>query len=269
MKYFLTFCAAVAVALSVSTSCEKPVEYDFEQDSISGLWGKVELFNQFGESAGALSNIQIVAHVSDTILNFSDGSITVFDTLITTYTDSKGEWEMRRNPQGYYTIEVLKEGFGKNQIYQHYYDTSRADTLPSLYLAMKPQGSIALNSLAVANSILSISRTISFVGSKDYALSAWYFFDTVADLTHEKHLYAYMAGAKNSDGEATNTLTIQKPLDKLYSAGIREGQQVFVRAYVDNYKYVRYAIDSAVWEYPNVLGESQVLDFTMPPLEIQ
>lgn len=268
MKYFLTFCIAVAVALSVSTSCDKPVEYDFSQDSVRGLWGKVELFNQFGERAGLLSNIQIVAHVSDTMYNFNNNSTEVFDTIITTYTNDQGEWIMRRT-SGYYTIEMNKEGFGKNQIFQYRYDTTRADTLPTMYLAMQPQGSVMLDAVSVTNNILDISRTIFFAGSRDYPLSVWYFFDTVATVSNESYAYAYMAGAKNSGGLPSNSMTIQKPLDKLYSSGIREGQQVYVRAYVDNYKYVRFQVDSAQWVYPNIVGGSDVLEFTMPVLEIE
>ncbi|MDR0941774.1 MAG: hypothetical protein LBM68_06060 [Bacteroidales bacterium] len=265
MKYFITFCIAVTVALSISTSCDKPVEYDFSQDSVRGLWGTVELFNQFGEQAGSLSNIQIVAHVSDTMFNFNNNSTEVLDTIITTYTNDKGEWEMRRT-QGYYTIEIQKEGFGKNQIFQYRYDTTRADTLPTIYLAMKPQGLVTIDSVSVTNNILDISRTISFVGSRDYALSVWYFFDTLASVSNERYAYVYMAGAKNSGGLPLNSMTIQKPLDKLYASGIHEGQQVYVRAYADNYKYVRYQIDSALWVYPNITEGSNVLNFTMPPL---
>jgi len=161
---------------------------------------------------------------------------------------------------------MLKEGFGKNQIFQHHFDTTRADTLPTMYLAKQPQGSLALNSMTLEGNVLNISRTISFVGTRDYALSTWYFFDTTAGVSNENYAYAYMAGAKNSDGKHSNSMTIQKPLDKLYSSGIRDGQQVYVRAYADNYKYVRFQIDTARWVYPNITEGSNVLNFTMPPL---
>ncbi|MDR1761079.1 MAG: hypothetical protein LBR55_01370 [Bacteroidales bacterium] len=269
MKYFLIFCSAIAIALSISTSCNKPAIYDFSQDSIRGLWGRVELFNEFGERAGSFGNIQIVAHISDTINNFNDGSTSVFDTIITTYTNEKGEWVLRRNPPGYYTIEMLKEGYGKNQIYQHRYDTTHADTLPMQYLAQKAHGSIRLDSIVIKNQILNISRTIYFVGTRNYALSTWYFFDTTDMVSNESYAYAYVAGAKNSDGQPENSMTIQKPLEKLYASGMREGQQVYMRAYCDNYKYMSYQVDSAEWEYPNLLEGSNVMDFVLPVLEIE
>ncbi len=269
MKYFVSFCVAIAIAFSISISCNKPAEYDFSQDSIRGLWGSVELYNEFGERAPSFNNVQIVAHISDTILNFSDGTTSVIDTIITTFTNNQGEWVLRSSPRGYYTIEMLKEGFGKNQIFQHHFDTTRADTLPVMYLAQQPQGSIRLDAVNVTNQILDISRTISFVGGRDYRLSTWYFFDTTAQVSNENYAYAYMAGAKNSNGLPSNSMTISKPLDNLRSAGIREEQTVYVRAYVDNYKYTRFLVDSAVWEYPNITGESNVLEFSMPILEIK
>jgi len=276
MKYFLTFCIAIAIALSISTStftsCNKePDGRDTTRDHIRGLWGKVEGFNEYGEPLGLLNDVQIVVHISD--------NITGIDTLITTTTgkwtdkDEKNgknsEWEgwrIRGNPQGYYTIEILKEGFGKNQIFRRYFSTTSADTLPTMYLAQKPQGSVALDNITLTGNVLNISRTIFFAGSRDYALSTWYFFDTTANVSNENNVYAYMAGAKNSGGKSSNTMTIKKPLDNLYSSGIREGQQVYVRAYADNYKYVCYEVDSAVWEYPNITEGSNVLNFIMPPM---
>ncbi|MCL2327502.1 MAG: hypothetical protein FWC39_03195 [Bacteroidetes bacterium] len=265
MKYFLTFCIAIAIALSISTStftsCNKEPEIDTSRNHIRGLWGKVEGFNEYGEPLGLLNDVQIVVRIMG------------IDTLITTTTgkwnDEDGKWEgwrLRGNPQGYYTIEILKEGFGKNQIFRRYFSATRADTLPTMYLAKQPQGSIALDDITLTGNVLNISRTIFFVGTRSYALSAWYFFDTTANVSNENNVYAYMAGAKNSDGKSSNTMTIKKPLDNLYSSGIREGQQVYVRAYADNYKYVRFEIDSAVWVYPNITEGSNVLNFTMPPM---
>ncbi|MDR2962822.1 MAG: hypothetical protein LBU90_04185 [Bacteroidales bacterium] len=269
MKYFLIFFAAAAIACSVSTSCNKTPEYDFSQDSVRGLWGKVALYNEFGERLSAFDNVHIVAHVSDTTHNFSDNSLTVFDTTISTFTNAQGEWVFRKSPQGYYTIEMLKDGFGKNQIFQYHYDTTRADTLPTMYLAQRPQGSVRLNEVLLVGTILNISRTIFFVGTRNYALSTWYFFDTIAGVNSENYTYSYMSGAKNSDGLPHNTMTIQKPLDKLYSAGFREGQTVYVRAYADNYRYVRFQTGKDTWAYPNIVGESNEMQFTMPPMEIQ
>ena len=264
-KLSLVFLVALMVVSLFS--CNKDVPYNFqENDTTRGMWGNVVLYDEFGNEVLNYEGVSIKAHCIDTLDIDSLGNVVIFDTIINTTTDKKGFWALDKAPSGRYTIEFLKDGYCKNQIYNYSYDTMRADTLDMLYLSVKPQGSIALDSISLTNKVLNISRTISFttVQSTDYMLSTWYFFDTIPTVSNTQYIYSYISGASVANGGKTNSMTIKKPLDKLFENGIKAGQKVYVRAYVDNAKYVQYQISEDEWVYPNISIGSSILSFTMP-----
>ena len=265
MKYILFIISTTILIMLFS--CNKDVPYVFkENDTTRGIWGEVVLYDEFGNEVMNYEGVSVKAHCVDTIDIDTSGNVIVFDTIIYTTTDAKGFWSFDKAPGGNYTIEFLKDGYCKNQIYNYSYDTMRADTLDMLYLSVKPQGSIALDSISLLSKVLQISRTISFstVQSTDYMLSTWYFFDTLPNVSSTQYIYSYVSGASVSNGGKTNSMTIKKPLDKLFENGIKAGQQVYVRAYIDNAKYMQYQIAEDEWVYPNLSVGSLILNFTMP-----
>ena len=266
MKYIITICTVLYIFLSVS--CKKQDTYGVdENDTTRGIWGFIELYDEFGNKILNASGVNVIAHCIDTLSVDTAGNPTaIFDTILTTTSDNKGSWMFNKAPSGRYTIAFSKEGFCNNQYYNFSYDTSRADTLDLLYLSVKPLGSMHIESIALSENVLQIDRTINFESpqSISYMLSTWYFFDTVPEVSKDNYLYSYVSGAAVSVAGASQRLVTQKPLDKLYESGIRAGQTVYMVGYVDNAKYVSYKISETEFEFPNVSEPSNVESFILP-----
>lgn len=248
-------------------SCNKQEQYGFdENDTIRGIWGQTILYNEYGLPLQNNEGIIVTAHCIDTLGTDNSGNAIVLDTILSTTTDSKGMWQYNNAPGGLYYIEFWKEGFCKNSVYNYIYDTLRADTLDMLYLSQKPQASIIFDSVSVRSSILYLSRTVSFTSSNtnNYMLSTWYFFDTTAQVSSTKHMYAYMSGAAIGKGGIQQSFTTKKPLDKLYENGFKEGTKIYVTCAVDNAKYVQYYDASGTIMFPNISQLSAVKTFIMP-----
>lgn len=260
MKYIAVISIVFTLIMSLTTSCDDELLYELEIDTVRGLWGNVELYDEHGNALSQLDNITVEAHCTDTI--GSGDSQVIVDTTLNIKTLANGEWVLRTAPRGYYTIQYKKEGFALNQVYRFFHDTSNADTISTYYLSKKPQGSVAINSIVLKDNVLEINRTLQFSGSQ--ALSTWYFFDTTANVSSSNYVYAYMAGAKKAEGESQNTLTVLKPIDQLYLYGIKQGQKVYVKAYIDNLKYIQYQTAEKTWEYPNISEGSNTVQFTIP-----
>lgn len=255
------------IGFSIVFSCNKQQQYGFdENDTIRGIWGQTVLYDEYGYALANNEGVTVTARCIDTISSDTAGNVVVFDTIMTTTTNTKGYWLYNKAPSGFYYIEFTKDGFCKNSVYNYSYDTLRADTLDVLYISAKPQASISFDSLSVRKSLLYLSRTVSFNSSQtsDYMLSTWYFFDTTAQVSSSKYVYAYMSGAAIGKGGATHSFTTKKPLDKLYEYGIKEGQTVYVTCAVDNAKYVQYYNALGDIVYPNISQLSVVKSFAMP-----
>ncbi|OQA99095.1 MAG: hypothetical protein BWY22_00569 [Bacteroidetes bacterium ADurb.Bin217] len=261
------FIITIGYSILLLCSCNKQEQYGFdENDTIRGIWGQTILYDEFGFAVTNNEGIQIIAHCVDTLGNNTNGDFIVFDTTLTTITDSKGFWQFNKAPGGLYFIECIKEGFCKNTVYNYSYDTLRADTLDVLYLSVKPQAEVSLDSISLQSTMLNLSRTVSFNSSQSaqYMLSTWYFFDTSSQVSASKYVYAYMSGAAVGKGGDQQSLTTKKPLDKLYESGITEGKTVYVSCAVDNAKYVQYYNEQGLVVYPNISQLSTVKSFVMP-----
>lgn len=259
---------AICLYLFFGISCKKNDVYGLdENDTLRGIFGKIELYDEFGNQIVNSEGVNVTAHCVDTISVDVNGIPTnIYDTVMQLQTDSKGMWKLLKAPSGIYTITFEKDGFCNNQWYKYSYDTSRADTLDILYLCKKTQASIHLESLSLLENVLQIDRTVNFENTtnESYMVSTWYFFDTLPQVSTSKYVYSYVSGASVSQGGTSNRMTIQKPLDKLYEYGIKAGQTVYVTAYTDNAKYVKYKISDTEYVYPNVSEQSNVLSFVLP-----
>lgn len=267
--YRISFIASVFLTVFLSvylSSCNKTT-YVEDVDTTRGIWGQVMLYDEQGNQDVDYSNIMIKVHCIDTI-GYDTVNVTVFDTSYAITTDDKGFWEIYKPAGGWYFLEFSKEGFGKNAVYAHQYDTSHADTLDVIPLAKPSQGSVEIDSLSVKDDVLSIYRKVYFTASyPSYSLATWYFFGTDASVSPENYQYAYVSGTSTAKGNSTHETVVYKPLDKLYENGMSEGSTVYVRAYCDNAHAVSYQTGDDTWTFPNIGEGSAVQSFVIPEEE--
>ncbi len=246
-------------------SCKKNTfSTDDDQNDSRGIFGSVALYSEYGTLLSDASDVQIVAHCVDTLMKDSSGNATsIFDTILTTYTNEVGEWFLEYCPRGYYSITALKNDFGEYSYYNYWYDTVRSDTLSTFMLAKSPLAHVIFDSVRYAQNLLYLSRTISFLYnySEDYPVSTWYFFDTTPQVSVLNHMYAYLSGASFGNLNKPHIYTMQMTVDKLRSHGFSEKDSVYVRIGLDNYKFSSYQNNDNQWVYPNVVEESSVIGF--------
>ncbi len=269
MKKILYF---VFVSLVFFSCKDDDVFVEDEESTLRGLFGTVSVYDANGNAVGDGSGVKILAHIQDTLAEDSLGNPTqLFDTTISTVSHTDGAWQFMDCPRGYYTLSITSDGFGENGLYKYWYDTTSADTLDNFVLATKPNASVELNSILYSDGIIEISRDVTYTASAglEYPVVTWYFFDTLPNASKESYVYSYMSGAAYGNPGETKNLVIEKPIDKLLESGFYEGDSVYVRAYVDNFKYTSYQIDDEKREYPNITGESSVHSFYITPTEIE
>ncbi len=251
----------VAVCLMALPSCDKST-YTEELDTLRGIWGKALLYNEFGSRESDNSNISIQVRCIDTV---DQSPLTIFDTSYYITTDTKGNWELYKPEGGWYFLEFSKNDYCKTTVYAHHYDTSRADTLETVYLAKPTQGSVEIDSVSIKDDVLSIYRTLYFTANySSYGLATWYFFGKSASVSPEDYEYAYVSGSATGKGNSSQNGVVYKPLDKLFENGFQEGETVYMRAYCDNARAVSYQVGEEEWVFPNILDGSKVFSFEIP-----
>ncbi len=259
-SFIVCFLSAVVLSM-VCSSCGKD-SYVEPLDTVRGMWGSAMLYNEQGVLEADHSGITINVRCVDTT------ATSVWDTSYVITTDSKGNWELYKPKGGWYFMEFTKPGYCKNTVYAFDYDTSSADTLETIYLAKPTEGSIELDSLSVANGVLSMYRTLYFTADyASYSLATWYFFGPSPEVSSENYSYMYVSGSASSNGEQKQSGVVYKPLDKLLESGLAEGSTVYVRAYCDNARAVAYRVADSTWVFPNLLEASNALSFVIPESE--
>lgn len=258
------FLLCAIVVTMFCPSCGEKAYVD-DLDTLRGMWGKVLLYNEKGDAESDNSEVKIKVRCVDTV---SSSPLAVFDTTFFIVSSADGAWEISEPVGGWYSLHFSKAGYCDNVVYSHYYDTSEADTLAPVYLAMQAQGSVEIDSLRLVDGVLSIYRTLYFTANySSYSLATWYFFGKSASVSPEDYEYAYVSGSSTSSGSSKQSMAVYKPIDKLLEAGFVEGETVYVRAYCDNARAVSYQVGEDSWVYPNVTGESTVQSFEIPETE--
>ena len=265
MKHVLQFILFFVLALVSFISCKKTEPFVEEKVStLRGVFGTVVVYSEFGERISDFSDVQVTARCVDTLSVDSLGVATdVFDTTLVVLTNELGEWSFEDCPRGFYSVTCAKDGFGTYSVNRYWYDTVRADTLPKLILAQTPPADVVFDSIRYSNGLLYLSRTISYTSnhSEDYPVSTWFFFDTTAQVSVSNHMYAYLSGASYGNQTKSHSYTVQMAIDNLRLYGFAEGDSVYVRIGLDNFKFSSYQDIDEHWVFPNVTKESSVVRF--------
>jgi len=249
----------VALVVTATLPSCKKTDLSDGRDTVRGIWGTVACYDENGNKESDNSDIYINVRCVDTVGSDLNN---ILDTTYTITPNLKGQWELVKPCAGWYFLEFSKSGYCKNMIYAHHYDTSKADTLETVYLAKRSQGAVEIDSVTLNESVLSIYRTIYFTKGSTYSLSTWYFFGKDESVSDENYEYSYVSGV--STGSTTHQTVVRKAIDKLLEAGFKEGETVYVRAYCDNARAVSYQVDGDKWLYPNLLEGSKVFSFVIP-----
>lgn len=261
MKFLYILISFAAICF---VSCNKEETKPTVDTSLRGIFGSIELYNEFGEKQIDFSGVSITAYCTDTLQKDSLGNaLLIFDTTLNTTSDIHGRWLFKDNPRGFYNIHIKKDTYGEFVIHKHWYDTVRADSIRPLFLAQTPPAKVTLDSLRISDGLMYISRTISFTKqyNTDYATVSWYFFDSTKHVSPVQHVYAYRAGASYGNLNKNHSFTIIASIENLRAAGFSEHDSVYVMIGLDNFKYQRYSHAAHTYIYPNIKEVSNVLSF--------
>ncbi|MBK8807728.1 MAG: hypothetical protein IPO21_14235 [Bacteroidales bacterium] len=264
--------------LCFSYACETTIPLPNENtDFTAGIYGKVEVFNEYGEKESSQEGVEVIADCYE-ILGYSeeDSSTISRTTNYLSRTNAEGYFNFTEVPTGSYTLTFISPEHGVLKISNYSHDYTRADTIKDIYLAKKPLGSIKINSIRKdeTKKMLIVNRTISFTGMTDkaYGMVTRYFFHFTPDVSDKVFSYTTTSGASKSTGGNNSTHDIflsAKPLELLDT--LKNETKIYVAAYLDNYKSTYYIefddMNDSIMKFPNLTLPSNVVVFDKDTLQ--
>ncbi len=236
----------------------------------TGIFGRVALFDEYGDAVLSNDNVLVTFHCIDTI-GYDTSSFGVKIPKIFTFsdsvkTDNNGYYALSVAPKGYYNISYQKNEFGSNGIYRFYHIKSKGDTLSLKKLSKVPLADIVLikDSLSADNKLLYITRKVQLTGfqSRNYAVVTRYFFSNSKDVNSTNYKHEWISGATVGFGGYSDIVTVMKSIDKLFVDGISKSDSIYYCAYLDNSNYYDY-LDNNIRIFPNLTKISNVKAFKL------
>lgn len=245
------------------TSCTKVTETNNQilNSSNKGLFGKVLVYNEFGEKQSPLG-VVITAHCTDR--NSSDSIL--FDTIYKTSPDDFGIYSFKDCHRGTYTIVYTKNYIDSNKIIGFSHSSANGDTLNPIILAKPPIATIKILSaeLSKNNLLLNIKRVINLTGSTsaEYGVVTRYFFSNTPTVSNTSYKYQWISGATFGKTGYTDTVIIQKSTEifSSTSSGLDITKPIYFRAYLDNIHYYGFKnnINDKMMLFPNLTSPTDI-----------
>jgi len=239
-------------------------------NSAKGIFGRVVLFDENGDSVQACSSIQVEFECVDTTSGDSLGSRFIYhDSTFVVHTDGFGRYELLDAPFGKYFIRYFLPGYGENRIYNHIHYASKGDTLSDIILAKKPNATISVSKVELSSDkkVLYITKKVDLTGTqaKEYGVVSHFFFSKNPYVCDTSYFHEWVSGATFGRGGYSQEVVVQKSVDELFNS--EGGDEVYVVAYIDNLQYYSYQISAKKYAFPNITSQSQVVSFKLDTLE--
>jgi len=233
----------------------------------SGIFGKVLLYDEYGDLQSDYSGLTINGYCLDTTIIIDTLPKKYYDSTFTIISDLAGNFSILKCHQGVYTFSFAKDQFGTNKFVGFEHSNSSGDTLKNVFLSKSTLATVHIDSIRVSsdNKLLFINRTVSLTGSssKTYAVVTRYFFSNSPNVTDKLYSYEWVSGATQGVGGFVSSVQVQKSTDKFSTSGINLNKQIYVRAYIDNIKYCQYkdSVKATKMVFPNVVSPSNIVTF--------
>jgi hypothetical protein len=231
----------------------------------SGIFGKVLLYDEYGELQSDYSGITITGYCLDSTYLIDTIHKKYFDSTFTVVSDPSGNFSVLKCHQGVYVFTFAKDQFGTHKFVGFEHSSSSGDTLKNVFLSKSTLATVHIDSVRVSsdNKLLFINRTVSLTGSssKTYAVVTRYFFSNSPNVTDKLYSYEWVSGATQGVGGFVSSVQVQKSTDKFSTSGINLNKQIYVRAYIDNIKYYQYkdSVKATKMVFPNVVSPSNIV----------
>jgi len=256
-------------AFLCTVSCVKQTETNNQllNSNNKGIYGKLLVFNEYGEIQSTSSGISITAHCVDTLSYDSFKNPILFDTTYKSTPDEFGFYSIKDCHRGTYSLLFVKNNSDTNKIIGFSHASASCDSLDPVYLSKPPVASIKLLSAEVSknNLLLSIKRVITLTGSStnEYGVVTRYFFSNSPNVSNILYNYQWISGATYGKTGYTDTVLVQKSTDIFSSSslGLDVSKPIYIRAYLDNihcYAYKNKSTDKLM-VFPNVTSPSEVI----------
>lgn len=273
-KVLYTILGSLLFSMVYFSSCsDDPVSRKVNDDYIAGIYGQVVLYDEYGQEITDRSGITVTA-------DWVDSASVRYDTThkeaphgtVITTTAADGWYKFENTYSGLYSLTFTADGFGKNMIYNFDFDSTQADTMDLITMAKSPLGSVEILNISNDESkqVYFFTRKLTFTGSTgmEYGLTTRYFFYTADTVSDHNYLTTVVSGTSVRFGGEEDVMTVRIAVSKIMGSKLKEGQMVYVKAYVDNYYAVSAQEGENSFIYPNLTGGSNVKSFIIDSIPV-
>lgn len=266
MKYLSTILSSLILLSLTLSSCDDIEETSSRyqiNDSILGIFGSVNVFDEYGEMV-SYADVNVCAQRIQDL----DGNAT--NDSIIAKTNDLGSFDFIKCLGGTYNISFSKDGFESNFIYQFQHDTLDADTLPTIRLSKKTLAKISITDFYYDTIHFEIGRRIDFTGSTsdEYYVTCHYFFDTTENVSSDNYVGHFISGAIKGFGNTSNEYRVQKTHNFVINSNeaINVGHEIYICAYPENYKFYQYTDNNGKEHFPTLGEKSNIVHYTLDSL---
>jgi len=267
---FIGFIVSNVFAILTIVSCVKQTETNNQllNSKDKGIFGKVIVFNEYGEIQSSPTNVSITAHCIDTIgYNDSLKLPIIYDTTYKINPNEFGVYSLKNCHSGVYDLLFVKNNSDTNKVIGFSHASATCDSLNSIILAKPPVATLQILSaeLSKNNLLLNIKRVISLTGtsSNEYGVVTRYFFSNSPNVSSSSYNYQWISGATYGKSGYIDTVIVQKSTDIFNSSslGIDISKPIYIKAYLDNIQYYSYKNKSSdkMMVFPNLTSPTKVL----------
>jgi len=205
------------ILLLVLLSCKKTNDTNQQvlPASKHGIFGKILLYDEYGDIVSDYSGITIKGDYKDTTrTNPVTNTIFVFDSTFSLVPDAQGNIIDSNCISGIYSFTFLKDQFGTNKVVGFSHSTTSGDTLTSIILAKIPLATITIDTVTITPDykLLNITRKVTLTGdaSRNYGVVSRYFFSNSVNVSNKDYSYQWVSGATIGNGGTISSVNVQK-----------------------------------------------------------
>jgi len=244
-------------------SCAKVSQSKHDILSHPCIIGFVQTYDRYGNPVTPYSNVIVRAECIDTIYDSIGNVKLIQDIIMIDTTDITGKYvfDSATAQTGIYFITFSKSGFNKNMVNRLSHNIATRDSLVTVYLANVPPASISFDAayLSSDSKILYLDRKVMFnqANTQPCEVVTRYFFGKTKNVSDSNFVFQWVSGAVTGVAGSTNTIdSIRRSTDGLVAAGFTDTSTIYVRAYLDNFRYSQYVTKNGTTVFPNITAPS-------------